>query len=58
MVRLSEVVILSVDDLIYIFVLFVVWMRCPIQGSTCDYVMPVLVFKWFPLCEFSLSNTP
>ena len=29
-------------------------MRCPAQ----DWVMPDFVFKWFPLCEFSLSDTP
>ena len=33
-------------------------MRCPAQGATGDWVMPGLVFKWFPLCEFSLFNIP
>ena len=30
-------------------------MRHPAQGG---WVMPGLVFKWFPLCEFSLFDTP
>ena len=55
---LSEVVILSVDDWVCTFVLFVVWMRSPAQGATGGWVMPGLVFKWFPLCEFSLFNIP
>ena len=33
-------------------------MRCPAQGVTGDWVMPGLVFKWFPLCEFSVFDTP
>ena len=33
-------------------------MRCPAQGATGGLVMPGLVFKWFPLCEFSLFDTP
>ena len=44
-------VILSVDDGVCIFLLFVVWMRHPAQGATGDWVMLGLVFKWFPLCE-------
>ena len=52
--RLSEVVILSADGSVCSFVLCVVWMRCPAQGATGDWVMPGLVFKWFPLCEFYL----
>ena len=56
--RLSQVVILSVDDQVCIFVLFVVWMRHLAQGATGDWVMLDLVFKWFPLCEFSLFYTP
>ena len=32
--RLSEVVILSADDWVCIFVLFVVCMSCPAQGAT------------------------
>ena len=50
-------VILSADDWAPIFVLFVVWMRCPAQGATGGWVMLGLVFKWFNLCEFSLFNT-
>ena len=49
---------LSADDWVCIFVLFVVWMRHPAQGATAGLVMLGLVFKWFPLCEFSLFDTP
>ena len=35
-----------------------VQMRRPAQGATGGWVMPGLVFKWFPLCEFSLFDTP
>ena len=55
---LSEVVILSADDWVCIFVLFFVWMRDPAQSATGGWVMPCLVFKWFPSCEFSLFDTP
>ena len=51
-------VILSADDWVCIFVLFVVKMRHPTQGATGGWVMPGLVFKWFPLCGFSLLDTP
>ena len=51
-------VILSVDDCVCVFVLFVVWMRCPAQDATGGWVMPGLVFKWLALCEFSLFDTP
>ena len=51
-------VILSADDWVCIFVLFVVYMRLPAQGATGGWVMLCLVFKWFPLCEFSLFDTP
>ena len=51
-------VILSADDWVCIFVLFVVWMRCPAQGGTGGWVMLGLVFRWFPLWEFSLFDTP
>ena len=47
--ELSEVAILSADDWVCIFVLFVVWMRCPAQGATDSWVMPDLVYKWLPL---------
>ena len=33
-------------------------MRHPAQGATGGWVMQGLVFKWFPLCEFSLFDTP
>ena len=33
-------------------------MRHPAQGATGGWVMLGLVFKWFPLCEFSLFDTP
>ena len=46
------------DDLVCVFVLFIVEMWHPIQGATGGWVMPGLVFKWFPLCEFSLFDTP
>ena len=32
-------------------------MRRPAQGATGGWVMLGLVFKWFPLCEFSLFDT-
>ena len=54
---MSEVVFLSADDWVCIFVLFVVWMRYISQGATGGWMMPDLVFKWFPLCEFSLFDT-
>ena len=43
--RLSEVVILSANDWVYIFVLFVIWMRCPAWGATGGFMMLGLVFK-------------
>ena len=51
-------VILSGYDLVCIFVLFGVLMRRPAQSATGGWVMPGLVFKWFPLCKFSLFDTP
>ena len=33
-------------------------MRYPAQDATGGWVMPGLVYKWFPLGEFSLSDTP
>ena len=47
---------LSADDWVCIFVLFVVQMRHPAQGATGCWVMWGLLFKWFPLCEFSLFD--
>jgi len=33
-------------------------MRCPAQGATGGWVIPGLLSKWFPLCEFSLLVAP
>ena len=33
-------------------------MRHCAQGATGGWVMAGLVFQWFPLCEFSLFDTP
>ena len=33
-------------------------MKCAAQGATGGWVMLGVVFKWFPLCEFSLFDTP
>ena len=55
--RLSEVVLLSADDWVHIFVLFVISMRHPAQGATGDWVMLGLIFKQFPLCEFSFFDS-
>ena len=51
-------VILSASDWVCIFVVFVVYMSLPAQGAIGGWVMLGLVFKWFPLCEFSLFDTP
>ena len=51
-------VLLSADDWVSIFVLFIVLMRLLAQGATGDWVMLGLICKWFPLCEFSLFDTP
>ena len=51
-------VLLSADDWVCNFVLFVVSMRHPPQGATGGWVMPGFVLKWLPLCEFSLFDTP
>ena len=47
MSKADYVVILSADECVCIFVLFVVKMRCPAQGSTGGWVMSSLVFQWF-----------
>ena len=49
---------MSADDWVCIFVLFVVWMRCPVQSATGIWGMLGLVLKWFHLWEFSLVDTP
>ena len=51
-------VILSADDWVCIFTLFVVYMRCLAQGVTGGWVMLGLVLKCFPSCEFLLFDTP
>ena len=51
-------VILSADDWVSIFVLFIVYTRPPAQGATGGWVILGLVIQWFPLCEFSLFDTP
>ena len=51
-------VILFADDWVCIFALFVIYMRHPAQGATGGWVMWNLLLKWFPLCEFSLFDTP
>ena len=38
--------------------LFCSLVRRPVQVATCGCVMQGLVFKWFPLYEFSLFDTP
>ena len=49
---------MSADDWVCIFVLFAVQMRCPAQDATGGWVMLGLVFKLFPLYNFSLFDTP
>ena len=51
-------VILSADNWVCIFVLFVVWMRRPEEGATDSWVMLGLVDKCLPLPDFSLFDTP
>ena len=58
--RLSAVAILSADDWVFIFALLLLllfWMKCSAQYVT-GWVVLGLVFKRFPLCEFSLFDTP
>ena len=56
--KAERVVILPADDWACIFVLLVVQMRRPAQSTTGDWVMVGLVFKWFPLWEFSPFDIP
>ena len=51
-------VILSADDWVCSFVLFVVWMRYPGQGNIGGWLMLGLALKWFLLWEFSLFDAP
>ena len=55
---LSEVVILSADNWVCIFVLFVVWMRHPEEGATDSWMMLGLIDKCLPLRDFSLFDIP
>ena len=50
--------VMSADDCVCIFFLFVVWMRHLTQGATGRLVMLCLVCKWLPLWEFSLFDIP
>ena len=49
---------LFADDWVCIFVFFVVGVRYPAQGATGGWAMLGLVYKWLPLWEFSLFDTP
>ena len=49
-------VILSAADWVCTFVCCLD--EAPAQGATGGWVLLGLVFKWFPLCEFSLFDTP
>ena len=51
-------VILSVDDWVCIFVLFIVQMGHPAQCAAGGWMILALVFKWFPLFEISPFDTP
>ena len=55
---LCEVVILSVDCLVCIFVLLVIWIGPPAQDAAGSWIMPGLAYRWLPLWEFSLINSP
>ena len=48
---------LSADNWVCIFVLFVVLTKHPAQGAIRGWVIPGLVFKWSPLCEFLVFDT-
>ena len=48
----------SADDQVYVFVLLVVWVRHPAQDAASSWVMLGLGYRWRPLWEFSLVNTP
>ena len=56
--QMNELSILFAGDWVCIFVLFVVCLWSPEQGATGSWVLPGLVFKWFPLWKFSLFDTP
>ena len=47
---------MSADGLYFCFVCCLDELSC--TGCYGGWVMPGLVVKWFPLCEFSLFDTP
>ena len=49
---------LFADDWVCIFALLVIWVRCPALDTTDSCVRAGLVYRWRPLWEFSLINTP
>jgi hypothetical protein len=49
---------LSADVWVYVFVLLVLWVRHPSLGAASSWVMLVLVYRWRPSWESSLSNMP
>ena len=49
--------ILFAGDRVCVFV-FVVWMSRTVLRSASSWVLPGLVYRWRPLWEFSLINTP
>ena len=55
---LSEVVLLSADDWVCTFVFFVVLFEASCIGGCSGWVMRGLALQWFPMCEFSLFDTP
>ena len=55
---MCEVVVLSADDWVGVFMLFVVWVRHPAESPGGSWIMLVLAYRWMPLWEFSLINTP
>ena len=55
---MCEVVVLSADDWVCVFILFVVWVRHPAESPGGSWIMLVLAYRWRALWEFSLINTP
>ena len=51
-------VLLSADDWVCTFVFFVVLFEASCTECCGGWVMLGLVLQWFPLCEFSLFDTP
>ena len=50
--------ILSADDWIGVSVLRVIWVSCPVLGAASSWVVPGVGYRWRPLQEFSLIDTP